>query len=765
MRRSSLRCAPEQQHSNHPREENLFVAKGNIQQMDTRHTIDFRYAPPYRWTAICRPDDPYKTLVREDGALLYGYRSNTFISWHFKRVIEFGVETTDKPIRSEQHTESARVPVVVTTTEYPHAKLEMRTFAALDGEQRRTDVVLWTIRAHDDVDEFLTGIHVEGFERNCVFVGRTDAPVRVVYAIDPAKLPVSANSPAESSWLPENEAEPLPGEAAFVSSPQPLIKVHSFGFRPCSALAMESVILRAGESVSGAIMFPLNHTEVSLLDYGWAQRALEAERAYWARLPLPVLQIEIPDPDVMDMLTACARNILQAREIVDGLPVFQVGASVYRGLWVVDGHFLLEAAQYLGYREDASAAIDTLLRRVHPDGSIAQFPFHSKETGISIATLIRQCELLGDDDRLRQLWPVIRNATAFIEGLREEARALPPDDPCCNLLPASFADGGAGGKRGEYTTALWILFGLKWAANAARRLGFSEDTARIQADYDSLMSDFLAHAGRNMRTLEDGTPYLPMVYPGSGDHNILVDYEGTPHPLDSLQPESALWALCQAIWPGEVFAPDDPLVQNLNRLHDLRDDKEDVPATTGWLPYKGVWTYHTSFAAHVWLYSGRPDKAIDYLYGFANHAAPTRVWREEQAFADAGHNRLFGDMPHNWASAEFIRLIRHLLVFERGETLELLPGLPEEWVKPGAVIRLERTPTRFGPVTLLLHVQDGGWIDLELCFALGSRRPERRVVHLPNMVEVAVNGELVALSNGVFDLPTEGDVRIRARKI
>lgn len=127
-------------------------------------------------------------------------------------------------------------------------------------------------------------------------------------------------------------------------------------------------------------------------------------------------------------------------------------------------------------------------------------------------------------------------------------------------------------------------------------------------------------------------------------------------------------------------------------LLDLRDDEEGVPATTGFLSYRGVWTYAAAIAANVWLYAGRPDKAIDYLYAFANHAYPTRVWREEQPLRAGGHWQLCGDMPHNWASAEFIRLVRHLLVFERDDGLELLPGLPPEWVYDGASLRVERTP-------------------------------------------------------------------------
>ena len=36
--------------------------------------VDFGYMPPEWQTAICLPDDPYKTLVDKSGELLYHYR-------------------------------------------------------------------------------------------------------------------------------------------------------------------------------------------------------------------------------------------------------------------------------------------------------------------------------------------------------------------------------------------------------------------------------------------------------------------------------------------------------------------------------------------------------------------------------------------------------------------------------------------------------------------------------------------------------------------
>lgn len=36
-----------------------------------------------------------------------------------------------------------------------------------------------------------------------------------------------------------------------------------------------------------------------------------------------------------EFLIACARNIMQAREIRNGRLTYQVGPTVYRGLWIV----------------------------------------------------------------------------------------------------------------------------------------------------------------------------------------------------------------------------------------------------------------------------------------------------------------------------------------------------------------------------------------------------------------------------------------------
>ena len=146
---------------------------------------------------------------------------------------------------------------------------------------------------------------------------------------------------------------------------------------------------------------------------------------------------------------------------------------------------------------------------------------------------------------------------------------------------------------------------------------------------------------------------------------------------------------CTRFFPGKVFSANDPLVQgNMAMLKAV--EQQGLVQDTGWLK-DGIWTYFGSFYGHAWLWLGQGDKAARTLYAFGNHASPLLAWREEQMPVGQG-DQVVGDMPHNWASAEFIRLVRHSLILERGNELHLFEGMPAKWARPGAVTRCETSP-------------------------------------------------------------------------
>src|SRR6185503_19962821 len=157
--------------------------------------------------------------------------------------------------------------------------------------------------------------------------------------------------------------------------------------------------------------------------------------------------------------------------------------------------------------------------------------------------------------------------------------------------------------------------------------------------------------------------------------------------------------LSQTIFPGEVFGKDDPVVRGHVALMQACT-QEDIPAETGWLHHGGVWTYNAAFVAEVYLWAGRRDWARRNFTGYLNHASPLRAWREEQPLRTALLGMLWGDMPHNWASAECVRYLRHMLVLEDDQKLRLLDGLAAEDVRPRKPFTLVQTPTRFGRISL-----------------------------------------------------------------
>ena len=88
-----------------------------------------------------------------------------------------------------------------------------------------------------------------------------------------------------------------------------------------------------------------------------------------------------------------------------------------------------------------------------------------------------------------------------------------------------------------------------------------------------------------------------------------------------------------------------------------------------------------------------------------------------------------GDMPHNWASAECVIYLRHMLALEDGQALRLLEGVGDSELAHGIPQRILESPTRFGRVSLNLEPVSGssGW---RLSFERGTG-PSPGTVSLP----------------------------------
>jgi len=671
----------------------LWPATGRADEASDFH-VDFRYSTPWWQSVICLPDDPEKTVVGKDGELLYDFPGKPD---RFPKRIAV---TLDVPTAwAKQELVSPRVPIVRTTSRWQKVEIRQEAFAATPTREQRSvpryDIVLVRLRNGNDKAVTVTPM-----------------------------VTVQTQSPMAAT---ANHQQVDVGDSTRVICSRPVAAVKTEKLK--LVLRMESMALPAGGEQSFVVSITRGKPLVSGPTKVAEVKALKARaQRYWTDGRLPYDRIQIADAGIQALIDSSIRNIYQAREVKNGMLAFQVGPTMYRLLAVVDGSFLLETAEYLGRTEEARSGIRYVLSHQREDGGFTVFPKYWKESGIVLWIVTRHARLTGDTDWLREQWPRLERAFAFISRLREQA-SKDPQALYDRLIPPGMSDGGVRGDNAEYTNVYWTLVGMRSAIDAARWLGKTDEANQWQREYDDFYATFRKAAQRDRRKDSHGNNYLPIVMGNVGNQ----------------LPQCAQWAFCQAVFPGKLFASDDPLVcGNMAMLR--ATEREGMVVGTGWMT-DGIWGYFASFYGHAWLWLGDGRKAAQSLYAFANHACPMLVWREEQKLRGEGGGNV-GDMPHNWASAEFIRLVRHLMILERGNDLHLLEGMPAAWAKAGAVNRLTDMPTEFGPMSLRLGVSDDGRT-ARLCLDPPARtRPKHIFLHVGSWTGAADPKAVVELPVG-----------------
>ncbi len=678
---SALPVAEAQQPAATPPPAHVKTEPGNAASV-----IDFRYAPALRQTAFCFPDDPHKSLVGQAGDLLYGFDKSAAVTF-FPLRVGFALHGMQAPKVLSQQIESPAVPIVRTALEYSGVFVLLTTFATNLSTEGRVDNVIVEVTPHSNgavnIEPLVEIDSLEKFdfeEKNGVFtvLRRKSREVLLVGKVLGNEPPATAQSATFDDITDHKQQLTLHRGQASKASP------YRAFFR-----------------------FPQAKQEIAPVVAGLSdpERRLESCRAFWnswSAIHRPVAWV-VPGRQG-EFVHACARNILQAREVHDGKITFQVGPTCYRGLWVVDGNFILEAARYLGYDKDAEEGLRTTWSRQQSTGQVigAAGKQHWKDTGIPLFTLVRQCELSQDWSLLRELEAQVVHAIAFLRSLQARAKQQDSALGRYGLLPKGDPDGGIGGERDELANTLWVMSGLKAIARAGENEKM-DSLKDARALFDQLQAAFFKAAPREMRRYEDRFDYLPTLLKGDPDWEL-------PDPWDRPRPQSAQWAFSHAIFPGLLFPPQHPIVRgHVQLMQAVR--KEDIPAETGWSQHEAVWAYNSAFVAEVYLWLGMKQAAHDTFIGFLNHASPQYCWREEQPLKNALVGSYVGDMPHNWASAECIRYVRHMLALEDAAQLRLLAGITGGELAPEKEYVLTATPTRFGRLNLRFEPQDRsqGW--------------------------------------------------------
>jgi hypothetical protein len=465
--------------------------------------------------------------------------------------------------------------------------------------------------------------------------------------------------------------------------------------------------------------------------------ALALARERWAALAIPYGRITVADPQVQAFVDASIRTLYQARENINGQSQFNSSFTLYRGLWAGDAVYVTNLAAMLGDSATGRQTLDALFSHQNAAGIIDELHPQKifRATAEALWAVERDAQITGDWSYARARWPQILRGVAGIRNLREQTLAH-PDAAYHGMLPPGFSDGGILDIGAEYSSVYCTITGLNATVRTASALGHDKEAAEIQALSDEFLSAWNRHRQRDQRRDAHGNLYLP----------VRVGFKGED-PI----PQLTQWAVFDAHLNGEGWLPSDHelFTGTLALLESV--EKQGLPVSLGWMP-GGNWAGMGLFIAFQHLVLGHDAKTADMLYAAANHASPRGTWVEEQSLIGEPL-KLAGDQPHGFAAAMFAHLTGAMLAYERQDTVHLLGSVPAEWLRPGAVNRLDGWHTPAGTVTLALTVSaDGRTASLRVEPVARAGKKIRLLVHTASLERAGFMAPASA-QNGLIEFP------------
>lgn len=188
---------------------------------------------------------------------------------------------------------------------------------------------------------------------------------------------------------------------------------------------------------------------------------------------------------------------------------------------------------------------------------------------------------------LQSVWPKLEKSGEYIAELRRRSLQTSTllDD---GINPPGDIDGGLWGvvngvKAPEFSNVHWNLLGMRALIQAAHWLGKEDAAAHWQKEYDDFNAVFRRAAARDTIKDGQGNAYVPIMMANAGNE----------------LPQRTQWTFCHAVYPGQIFAADDPLVASSMKMLEATE-REGMVFGTGW-DAGGIWNYFASFYGHAWL--------------------------------------------------------------------------------------------------------------------------------------------------------------------
>lgn len=489
--------------------------------------------------------------------------------------------------------------------------------------------------------------------------------------------------------------------------------------------------------------------------------------AYWESLLAPAMQVELPEPLLMDLYRASQVHVLMAaRNVGQGAEISAWISADRYGPLDTEAHAPILGMDLLGHHDFARRSLEYFIHRYHPSGFLAR-GYTVVGTGQHLWTLGEHYALTRDQPWLRGVVPQVTQACRWIMQQRGKTQRLDPRGqklPEYGLVPPGvLADWN---RYAYYFYANgYYAAGLEAAARALAEVGILEAESWL-AEAQRYREDIL----RAYRWNQARMPVLPLA------NGTWVP--ATPSSLYCFGLTNQYYGGVSAIGHdvevgGNHLIPQGVIDPHSRDAEWITNYLEDV-----WFFIPGLAGYSEETMREDWFNFGGFSKLQPYYTRIADiHALRDDVkpflrtyfnsifpFLSEETLALWEHYRNLGGWNKTHETGWFLQQTRTLLVMERGDELWLAPFVTHQWLQDGLTVAVRQAPTHFGPVSYRLtsHVQQGF---IEATIEPPTRTPPKALVlHLRHpadkpMQRVTVNGQ----PHGDFD-PQKECIRLQPKR-
>lgn len=384
------------------------------------------------------------------------------------------------------------------------------------------------------------------------------------------------------------------------------------------------------------------------------------------------MTIAVPEAKVRDAYTASLVNILVARtRDSEGRWIQGVNKLRYQAFWLRDAAMLTNTLDRVGLFSQAAENLPFFAAWQHPDGLLISRSGQYDGIGQALWA-VGEHAVRAQDDALGRAWlGRVDAAVGWIsrERAKDPLGLLPAGDPHDDELVAGHLAGDD----------FWAVAGLEAVVAMARRLHDDVRAQRWQGELDGLRAAVRRAAG---------TQAIKPAFdvPGGTD-----------------------WGNLWAAWPGTPLAADAPAVTRTMAAA-RRQFREGI-ATWG-VPRRSLHGYLGFRVFETELLRDEQARVVDGLYASLAHTTASHGGFETGIRPFAARSVDDNLAPHGWFAAEYVQLLRNMLVRDLpGGGVELGSALAPAWLAPGRHVRVGRAPVLAGgTVAWSLHATRGGGV-------------------------------------------------------